>query len=410
MAPRSMLSRVSSVLISVGLAAALSSSCSNASSDVAVPTQPIPSPPADVAPTTPALADAASPTIDADVDPHIPSPSADAPAIAEALELTFVGDVIFGRYRPTGYDPIPENGHPVFAAMLDALQSDVLVGNLETPLVRELPEKSPIGSRFQFGASREHAELLTEAGFAAVSLANNHWFDMRLDGVRQTPEILREIAVAPLGAAVEEGSPFRVESLTRRGWTLGFVSITTRTNAPLREGVPTIPYLTTKEIGDRIGPLLEAARAEHDLLVVLVHWGDEYADAPSLAQKQAAHALVDAGADLVIGHHPHVLQGIERRGEALVAYSLGNFLFENTNEIPRQTGVLRVRVRRTPRCLERVVFHPAYVKRTPVQHPTPALGFMGRKVKTRVRTLSEPLGTSWSEEGDDLVLDGLGCG
>ena len=152
--------------------------------------------------------------------------------------------------------------------------------------------------------------------------------------------------------------------------------------------------------------------AEHDLLVVVVHWGDEYDDGPSLPQVRAAHALVDAGADLVIGHHPHVLQGVQRHGRGLIAYSLGNFLFENTNDPPRLTGVLRVRYRSEPAdppCLDAVVFHPAYVARRPVQHPEPATGYMERRVKNRMRGVSERFDSTWDDAGTDLVLAVPGC-
>lgn len=331
------------------------------------------------------------------------------PSRSPALELTFVGDVIFGRYRASGFDPIPEGDFPVFRDIAGVLASDVLVGNLETPLVRDLPQQSPIGSRYRFGASPEHAKHLRDAGFSVVSLANNHWYDQRLLGVEQSPEILRELGVVPIGAAVREPPVFRVEAFEKSGWKIGFIAITTRTNAPVREGGPILPYLRTDEIKATISPVIAEAREKHDLVAVVVHWGEEYAEAPNHAQVSAAHAMIDAGADLVIGHHPHVLQAIERYGNGLIAYSLGNFLFENTNDIPRLTGVLRVRARAQGRCLERVVFHPAYIKRLPVQHPVPATGGLGKRVRQRVIDQAARFDTSFVPEGEELVLAAQGC-
>ncbi len=343
------------------------------------------------------------------VEPPPSSPAPVAIEVAPTLELTFVGDVIFGRYRATGFDPIPEKGFAVFDEILPKLASDMLVGNLETPLVRDLPPDSPIGSRYAFGASPEHAKHLQSAGFAAVSLANNHWFDQRVVGIDETPPILRELGIVPLGGALREGAPFRAETIEKNGWKIAFVAITTRTNAPLREGVPVLPYLPTDEIGKTVVPVVTQARGDHDLVIVVVHWGEEYADAPNHAQIKAAHALIDGGADMVIGHHPHVLQAVERYGKGLIAYSLGNFLFENTNAIPRLTGVLRVRARRAGACLERVVFHPAYIKRMPVPHPVPATGSMGRQVRDRALAQAKKFDTSWVVEGEDLVLERSGC-
>ncbi|MCA9693688.1 MAG: CapA family protein [Nannocystaceae bacterium] len=349
--------------------------------------------------------------------PATPAPAPPPAPSRQAIELTFVGDVIYGRYRPDGYDPIPDPGERPFDEIAAQLKADVIVGNLETPVVRELPVKSPIGSRYSFGAPPEMAKILADAGFTAVSLANNHYFDQRQKGQRETPAILREHGIVPLGASVEEGDVFRVESVEKAGWRLGFLAITARVNAPQRDDAPKVPYLFTRDFTETLAPVLTAARADHDALIVVVHWGDEYADAPARVQRNEAHALIDAGADMVIGHHPHVLQGIERHGEGLVAYSLGNFLFENTTAIPRLTGVLRVRLE--PRearegassraCVDAVIFHPAYIKRTPTKHPAPATDAMGKIVRGRMVKLSGELGSELTQAGEDLRMAGWSC-
>jgi hypothetical protein len=356
---------------------------------------------------TPAPAAAVEPDAKAEPDaaPEAPKPI----EVATTLEMTFVGDIIFGRYRASGYDPIPENDFQVFDEIKPKLVSDVLVGNLETPLVRDLPMDSPIGSKFRFGASPEHAKHLQSAGFTAVSLANNHWYDQRIKGIDETPPILRELGIVPLGAALREGPVFRAETVEKNGWKIAFVAFTTRTNAPVREGGPVLPYLETSDIKTTVAPVVKAAREGHDLVIAFVHWGDEYADGPNITQVKAAHSLIDAGADMVIGHHPHVLQGVERYGKGLIAYSLGNFLFENTNAIPRLTGVLRVTARKAGACLEKVVFHPAYIKRQPVPHPVPASGALGRQVRDRAIGQAKKLSTTWTIDGEDLVLENAGC-
>lgn len=341
-----------------------------------------------------------SPTTKADpATPPVPA----KPAKAESLTMTFVGDIIFGRYREAGFDPIPEDGYAVFDAMKTALDSDVLIGNLETPLVYDLPETSPIGSKFAFGASKDHAQLLVDGGFNAVSLANNHWYDQRRTGVEQTPKILEELGIVPLGAATNDPEVFRVQPVEAEGWRIGVLAFTNRSNAPQRDDAPTLPFLSAREVAGTVAPVMTAARDEYDVLIGFVHWGEEYEDGPSGAQRKAAHALIDAGADLVVAHHPHVLQGVEVYGDGLIAYSMGNFLFENTNDPARLTGVLRVTMR-ADGCREDVRFHPAYVKRIPVQHPVPAAGYMGRKVRDRMRMVSRRFGSTWDDvEVDDAV-------
>ncbi len=327
---------------------------------------------------------------------------------ADRFELTFVGDVILGRYRDGGYDPIPDGEHEPFAEVTELLRSDLVVGNLETPLVRTLPERSPVGARYSFGADVALARHLVPAGFDALSLANNHAYDLLNTGVEETPEILAELGITPLGAVGEEvDQSVRVETIEREGWRVGLVAVTTQTNAAPLPGMPPLPLVEPGELATRVVPLVEDARVAHDLVVVLVHWGIEYADEPDWQQQQAARALVEAGADLVIGHHPHVLQGIERHGHGLIAYSLGNFLFENVKEIPRQTGVLRVRYDGRG-CLQAAVLHPVFVKSVPIKHPVPATGFMARQIRERVRLLSQGWSTRFRDEGEDLVVEGLG--
>lgn len=343
------------------------------------------------------------------LEPTPPSPT----SMATTLDVAFVGDIIFGRYRGDTFDPIPEPDFDVFAAIQPLLVADYVVGNLETPVVEELPTKSPIASRFRFGASKAHVAMLATTGFDAVSMANNHWYDQRLLGLEQGPRVLDRAGIVPLGEPTSPAS-FRVQTVELEGWRIGFIALTNRTNAPLRENQPQTPYLLTRDVAQTIGPVVQAARADHDLLIVQIHWGDEYADGPNTTQRRAAHALVDAGVDLVIGHHPHVLQGVERYGHGLIAYSLGNFLFENTSSPPRLTGVLHAQVHRNDpsqrgqgsACIESLRFKPAYIARQPTPHPTPATGGMRRAVANRLRQTSERFATTWQDDGDDLVMAG----
>lgn len=337
--------------------------------------------------------------------PPSPEPAPEPPVVLEPLEITFVGDIIFGRYRGSGFDEIVgADDHP-FDDIAATMRSDLLIGNLETPLVRELPLKSPVGSKFSFGASKAMAQHLVDGKFDALSLANNHAFDQRTDGLVQSPLILDELGIVALGASRTELPVFRVETLERRGWKIGLVAVTTRRNAPQFEGTPIVPFLSTADLDATLGPLIDEARPSHDLLIVFIHWGEEYADAPETVQRRQAKKLLDRGAHLVVGHHPHVLQGIEQHGTGAVAYSLGNFLFENTHEVPRLTGVLRARFA-VGACLEALTFHPAFIKRTPSKHPAPATGGIGKRVRDRMQKLSKDLGTTLAVTGDDLLLRG----
>lgn len=319
----------------------------------------------------------------------------------ERLELTFVGDIIFGRYRSAGFVPIvADPAYDPFAEIRPALTSDVVVGNLETPVVEELPASSPIATPYRFGGSRAQVRGLL-GDFTILSLANNHYFDLGVEGQRQSPRILAEEGIVPIGAARTEAPLHRVETHVAKGWRIGLVAVTTLLNVESPAEGPQVPYVELDEVPTVLLPLVEGARAEHDLVVVVVHWGDEYFEAPSRGQKRVAHALIEGGVDMVIGHHPHVLQAIERHRDGLVAYSLGNFLFEHTTSKPRLMGVLRTAWQLAPAGAEtepylaEAVLHTAINERSPHPHPAPAKGKLAAQVRERIAGLSATQGTRW---------------
>lgn len=340
---------------------------------------------------------------------------------AETLELTFVGDVIFGRYRDNNiFDPIVE-GDPNFKpfdAIRTQLLSDVVVGNLETPVIEDLPEKSPIGAQFRFGGSRQMVRDYL-GDFDVMGLANNHYFDLREDGQLQSPKILSEEGIFPIGASRTDEPLYRVETFTEQGWKIGFLAVTNRVNAPVRPNTPQVPYIDLVDMPDTLIPIVQAARADHDLVIVFVHWGDEYLEDPNIYQQKVARKLIEGGADMLIGHHSHVLQAVERHQDGLIAYSLGNFLFEHTGSPPRLMGVLRTKWKAAPEgaalsesCMDDAVVHVAVNTRKPYPHPAPATGGLAKQVRDRIVSLSKKQGSEWKQidGSEDLRLVGVGCG
>jgi len=340
---------------------------------------------------------------------------------ADKLELTFVGDIIFGRYRENNiFDPIVEDPNlKPFDEIRSQLASDVVVGNLETPIIEDLPEKSPIGAQFRFGGSRAMVQDYL-GDFSVLTLANNHYFDLREDGQVQTPKILADAGIFPIGASRTDEPLYRVETYTTKGWKIGFLAVTNRVNAPVRPNTPQVPYIELVDMPDTLLPIVEAARADHDLVIVVVHWGDEYLETPNIYQQKVARKLIDGGVDMLIAHHPHVLQAVEHYNDGLIAYSMGNFLFEHTGSPPRLMGVLRTTWQAAPEgaaladsCMSDAVFHTAINKRTPYPHPAPVTGGLAKQVRDRVISLSKKQGSTWSiiDGTEDLRLQGLAaCG
>lgn len=338
-----------------------------------------------------------------DTLPPEPVPQA-AAAPPGPLELAFVGDIILGKYVLHGYASLVDGVGDPFARVRALVDADLLVGNLETPLAHQRPARSPLHIGYRFGADADAARALVRAGLGALSIANNHANDLLGDGLRDTPEILRELGIAAVGAARATDDPVAVVTVERAGWRIGLVSATTFLNRGTTAADPALPLYRTRELPRRLLPHLAAARADHDLLIVLVHWGQEFADAPDSFQRSTARRLLDGGADLVIGHHPHVLQGLERHEHGLVAYSLGNFLFANVDERSRHSGVLRVRYEPGRRCPTAAAFHPVWLGPAPSYTPEPAVGSAAAEILAQVRKASRRLRTPWASGEGRLVL------
>ena len=356
--------------------------------------QPQPQPPP-VPPSDPAAGAATDAAPVADAAPAAPS--------LPRIELTFMGDVAFGgRFRSGNWSPVDVPKNDPFAAVAALIASDLPIANLETTVMNEVP--APEG-KLRFVATPDQVALLPKNGIPAVTIANNHIGDVDKKGIVETLQHLADLGLTVFGAPRDEEPLFRAETIEIKGWRIAVVAATARLNRRQKKGNPQPPFLLDEKLPPALIPVIEAARPEHDLVVVVLHWGTEYADAPHDWQIEAAHAFVDAGADVVVGHHPHVLQGIERYKGAVIAYSLGNFVFQNATEPERYTGVLRVGFAADGdrRCLDLAAFHPTEMQRSPFYHPLPATGRALDATVARLTELSEAMETAWALEGDRVI-------
>jgi poly-gamma-glutamate synthesis protein (capsule biosynthesis protein) len=383
-------------------------------------------PPARVGPSTVEPTPAVAPPSAGPQPQHIverePEPTQPTqPVRAASLELTFVGDVVLGRYLEYRGDEVFVEMHPAhadpFEQVAGLLAADVVVGNLESPIVRELPSRAPIVHRNRFASSAAHLGQLDRAGFHVLSLANNHYFDLGLPGQLDGPSALADAGLLAIGASRSEPPLLRVETLEVDGWRIGFVAFATVRNHTGRPEGPYLPFTSLAAL-DELDAALALARTDHDLLIAVVHWGTQYAERVGSSNRMAARGLLDAGIDLVIGHHPHVLQALERRQtgagrDGLIAYSLGNFLFPRNDGGTELSGVLRVRYLAGPEherpCLEQVRLHPVHMVRKPRWHPEPAHGAVAERVRQRMIALSDEHDTRLLEVegGEDLLVAGL---
>lgn len=205
-----------------------------------------------------------------------------------------------------------------------AQKADVAFINQEVPLAGE------VGAYPLLSAPTQVAAALKETGFTVVNLASNHALDKGQKGLLTSIEAVGaqgfDAVLGCFASAEEAGVPALVE---KQGITLGFLSYTYGTNGI---AVPADkPYLVSLIDEEKIQSDMQALRPQCDALIVSLHWGLEYQLTPSDAQRALGQKVADWGADVIIGHHPHVLQPVEMLtradgGQTLCVYSLGNFV------------------------------------------------------------------------------------
>lgn len=266
-----------------------------------------------------------------------PTPAFATPAAARSVTISAVGDISLAREV---VDRMEANGadYP-YALITPLLTGDIVIGNLEGALT-EGGEPWPKG--YNFRTPPRFVSGLADAGFDYVSLANNHAMDYGLGGLNDTEEALRAGGVFWGGAAVRgEGQgernpiPFAQMPIPieRNGLSVAFISCV---DTPTEGGGFAIrDWEVNEEAGGLFicddEPLRQSiadARSQADFVVVLVHAGTEYSHVPDATQRRIAETALAAGADAYIGHHAHVVQPIEQRGPQLIAWGLGNFIFD----------------------------------------------------------------------------------
>src|SRR5690606_1761556 len=204
--------------------------------------------------------------------------------------------------------------------------ADLTIGNLETPLT---DRGSPMVEKTYLfrNPPDKVAPALKSAGFDIVTLANNHILDYGVEGLRDTIRSLQDVGIAHVGAGMNLQEARRPVVLTLPdGQTVGFLgySNTFPEEFWATPSSPGTAFGHVKHVQSDVQALVER---NIDIIVVSFHWGRERQPRLRAYQPLLAHAAIDAGADLVLGHHPHILQGVERYKNGLVLYSLGNYTF-----------------------------------------------------------------------------------
>lgn len=299
----------------------------------------------------------------------------------DTITIALVGDIlpaarVLELMNKNGYDYPYREAKEILSA------ADITAGNLESAITNRGSEAKD--KQYLFRAPPETLPAIKEAGFDYLSLANNHTLDYGWEGLQDTMDYLDDAELQHSGSGNDDREAFTPAYIERKGMTVAIISVTrvvpvTEWKADRNHAGVAEAYST-----DRTVTAIEAAKENADLVVVMVHWGVERSETPVAHQTDLAYQFVDAGADLVVGSHPHVLQGFESYKGKWIAYSLGNFVFSTTASTKTsETGVLNAECDKAGDCL--LKFQPMFAMNS---QPAPMDAIRSKELLERLSSLS----------------------
>ena len=243
------------------------------------------------------------------------SPAQDRPVV-----LRFAGDLLMAGNYESAADTNAGLAFKDFTVLRDA---DVAMVNLECPIT---DRGTKVEKPYNFRMRPSYVGAIRDAGIDIVNLANNHIFDYGEVGFFDTIANLDSAGILHVGAGRNRQEAHRPVVMELGGRRFAFLGYYGGDEAPVAKAdSPGVAQRGVRLIAKDI----ERARAREraDVVIVTLHWGEEKAEYPEPKYVNFGHAVIEAGADLIIGHHPHVLQGVERYNNGVIVYSLGNFIF-----------------------------------------------------------------------------------
>ena len=319
------------------------------------------------------------------------------------MRIALVGDVMLGRLVD---ERLRHEGpaHPWGDALPLLAQADLRFANLECVLADDGPPWP--GKRFHFRSDRKNVASLEAAGVDVVSLANNHVLDHGVEAMREMLPLLDEHGILHTGAGPDAEAARRPAVCTRAGTAVGFLAFTDNepgwAAGPASPGVHHVPVDLADDRARDLLQLVRRTRERTGLLVVSAHWGPNWGAQVPPEHRAFAHALVEAGADVVFGHSPHVFRGVEVHHGRPVVYGAGDFVDDyavRPDERNDQSFVFLLDVRdglpRRPR------LHPTVIEDLRARTATAE----ARGIARRMERLSAALGTRCTWRDDEQCLD-----
>lgn len=246
------------------------------------------------------------------------------PEKTKETTLLFVGDMMLTRGVETSVKNNFNNDfNKLFENISEIKEVDILFGNLEGPVS---DTGNNVGSKYSFRMNPMVLPAIKEAGFDIVSFANNHIGDWNMSAFKDTLGRLDEFEIKQTGAGITKQEVEKPTIIEKNGIKFGFLGMSDVGPAWMnaKDDTPGILLASNPQIDQ----IIQKAKSEVDILIISIHWGEEYKTIHNSRQESLAKMAIDNGADMIIGHHPHVMQDIQIYKDKPIVYSLGNFIFD----------------------------------------------------------------------------------
>lgn len=252
------------------------------------------------------------------------------------VALSFAGDVLLDGHVDTLID---KKGEAFILSDVKPIlkSSDISMINLENPVSNGgIKEEDKM---FTFRANPKHMASLINGGIDIVSIANNHVMDFGVSGLLDTVKYLDKSRILHVGAGANTTEAYKPVYITKEGINIAFIASSRVIPKVTWNAGVNKPGVSTTYDSRKLKEEIARAKLKADIVVVYVHWGEEIKQLPVQHQRRLAKEYIDSGADIVIGSHPHVLQGFEFYKGKIIAYSMGNFVF---TDIKKDTMILNI--------------------------------------------------------------------
>ena len=268
------------------------------------------------------------------------------------VKLRFIGDIMLGRGVANTFMQLG-SGHIVSGITPILNKEYIIIANLEAPFSDQSPYYKGKKEKLSFGINPDMVKVLGDLNVSFVSLANNHMTDCGIEGIETTKAALDSIGVKYCGAGLNKQEAYQMMDISVSPIRIGLMSVCAFGQY--------VQFATNRDGGvasfntEYLYNLLKK-KTDYDVIILSVHWGIDYYQFPVKGYIEAAQGLVDKVPNLrlVIGHHPHLVQPVIKYRDAIIACSLGNFLFDEPFPLSRIGMILSVEEIGRASCRERV--------------------------------------------------------